>query len=104
MAIGSFIIAPLSDLFGRRKFFLGGIIKMVFIYWVLFNSKNYNDLRHCLFFYGMCLAIILISGLIYMKELINQREATKIILFTFLSQIIFNIAILVYFKYYYVGW
>lgn len=74
MALGAFTLAPMSDKHGRKFYFSIAVALCFIINVLLLYCKDYHDLHYSLFLYGICLSVVIISGLLLMTSYLARAD------------------------------
>jgi MFS family permease len=84
IALGGLLLAPMSDKYGRKPMFVGGLISILCIYLLILCAKTQRELQYDVFFYGIAFGVTFVSGFLLMLQMIPKSYWPVSILFLFI--------------------
>ena len=72
LALGGLILAPLTDSYGKKNFFVASLIAILVVYVLILLATDYSHIHFYLLFYGMALAVSMISGILWVLQLMPK--------------------------------
>ena len=74
IAIGALLLAPLTDPYGKKYFFIASLISILIIYSLVTLASDDSLLHTYMLAYGMALAVCIISGILWVLQLMPKRD------------------------------
>lgn len=104
IAVGAIFIAPLTDSWGKKNILIIALLTLMILFVMIMMASTYERVYYYMLFYGICLAVIVVAGLLFMMHMIPKNKWPLVLLITLISVATVSLYITIYFYFLSQNW